>query len=152
MKKLVGLSLVVLLGLSLVGCGGSGANSGGSSSSEAAKSASSSEKAAAGFDSEEISDETINSIETYEDYLNKYHKIVDIFLVEYEAVFKKAGMDTDGTFASMKETYNQQLEEQKEQYASFGAEALTHKETFVQSLTQFRDNAKEALENVDAAS
>lgn len=153
MKKLIGLCLVVFFGLSLVGCGDSGSSSGNPSSSEAAESSSaSSQKTAAGFDSEDISDEAINSIETYEDYLDKYYKILDIFLTEHQAVFKDAGMDTDATFDTLRDVYNQDYEQQKEEYASRGNETLgSSKESFISTLTRFRDNAEEALNKAKAA-
>lgn len=149
MKKLIGFSLAVLLGLTLVGCGDSGSSS--DNSSSAAESSSSSSQKASGFDSEEISDDAINSVETYEDFLNMYQKILDVFFIEFEAAYKDAGLDTDDTFTAMKDQYNQQFEQQKEQYGSLGDQALPEKETYTNTLITFRDTVEEAVNGVKEA-
>ena len=57
------------------------------------------------FEPQDVSDETIKSIKTYDDYLVMNQMIIDDYLTNYEAAIKGTVLWSEKTFADMKKTY-----------------------------------------------
>jgi hypothetical protein len=158
--KVLGAALIAtLLIVGLVGCG-SGAStsnseqpSSGSGASEtdvpaATEPAASEAAESSTFSPVDVSDATIESIQTYDDYLAMFQKIVDDYLVNYEAAIKDTVLYDEQTFAEMREQYNEAFEKQKEEYDSLGNAPLVGKSTLVKYLKDYRDSLKEMTDSV----
>jgi len=77
-----------------------------------------------------------------------FQKIVDDYLVNYEAAIKDTVLYDEQTFAEMREQYNEAFEKQKEEYDSLGNAPLVGKSTLVRYLKDYRDSLKEMTDSV----
>ncbi|MDR0951301.1 MAG: hypothetical protein LBM18_00030 [Oscillospiraceae bacterium] len=100
------------------------------------------------FSPQDVSDETIKSIETYNDYLAMFQKIVDDYLTNYEDAIKGTILYDEATFANMKIQYADAVEQQKEIYGILGNAPIIGKDELVEYLIDFRDNLKESTDTL----
>lgn len=117
-----------------------------SSTKEETKASEKSESTA--FKPTDVSDETIKSIKTYEDYLAMYQAIINNFLSEYEAAVKDTVLYDQASFEEQKKQYDQALESQKKQYSSYGNKKLAGKDTLVDFLISYRDSLTEMTKSM----
>lgn len=102
------------------------------------------------FDPQDVSDQTIESIKTYEDYITMYDKIIQDYFDQMETVYKEKGIEDNGTFEESKKSVSQQLEEQKKQYGPLKNSPIQGKEQIIQFLKDYRDSLKELVDQVAA--
>lgn len=117
-----------------------------SSSKEETKESEKNESAA--FQPTDVSDETIKSIKTYEDYLTMYQSIINNYLADYENAIKDTVLYDQATFAEQKKQYEQSFESQKKEYGNYGNKKLVGKDTLVEFLISYRDSLAETTNNL----
>jgi hypothetical protein len=100
------------------------------------------------FNPKDVSDATIKSIVTYNDYLTMYGLIIDDYLDNYQSLFKGTILYDQATFNDMKKQYASALEEQKEQYGAMGNSPIVGKDTLVDFLITYRDTLNEYVESM----
>lgn len=100
------------------------------------------------FSPQDVSDATIESIQTYNDYLVMYQMIIEDYFSNYEAVVKDTILYDADSFAEMKKTYEDSFEQQKDMYGSMGDMKIIGKETLVEFLINYRDSLKEFTDNL----
>lgn len=100
------------------------------------------------FQPTDVSDETIKSIKTYEDYLTMYQAIINNYLADYEYVIKDTVLYDQTTFEEQKKQYEQSFESQKKQYAEYGNKKLIGKDSLVEFLVSYRDSLAETTNNL----
>jgi hypothetical protein len=100
------------------------------------------------FNPQDVSDETIASISTYDDYLLMYQMIIEDYFVQYEAAIKDTVLYSEETFAGLKKGYYDAFEQQKEAYGQIGKMKIVGKDTLVDFLISYRDSLKEAVESI----
>ena len=101
------------------------------------------------FEPQDVSDETIKSIKTYEDYLVMYQKIIENYFADYEAIVKDTVLYDEEIFAQMKAGYDEGFESQKEMYGSMGNARLVGKKSLVEFLISYRDGLKEYTDSIE---
>ena len=87
------------------------------------------------FDPQDVSDETIESIQTYGDYLVMYQKIIDDYLVNYENVFKNTVIYDEATFQEMRDQMEEAFKEQEKEYGAMRNAPIVGKDELVDYLT-----------------
>jgi hypothetical protein len=100
------------------------------------------------FNPKDVSDSSIKSIVTYNDYLTMYGMIIDDYLDNYQSLFKGTMLYDQSTFDSMKEQYASALEVQKAQYGAMGDSPIVGKDTLVEFLITYRDSLNEYVESM----
>lgn len=100
------------------------------------------------FVPKDVSDETIKSIQTYNDYLAMYRAILEDYLANYEAAVKGTILYDKEAFADMKKEYDDSFEQQKDAYGDMGESRLISKDTLVDFLINHRDRLKEYTDRV----
>lgn len=103
------------------------------------------------FDPQDTSDQTIESIKTYEDYLIMYEKIIQDYFDQCEAVYKEKGLGDDASFEEQKKSLTQSMEDQKKQYGALKNSPIQGKEHIVQFLKEYRDSLKELVDQLAAS-
>ena len=101
------------------------------------------------FSPQDVSDATINSIQTYDDYLLMYKKITEDYIANYEAVVKDTLLYSEEAFATMKQQYDAAFESQKTMYGSMGNTDLIGKDELVEFLISYRDGLKEVTDAME---
>jgi hypothetical protein len=164
-KRILALALASALVLALTACGGG--NSGNSETSNppatsdnnnsgtsqgaggsTAGSATGVETPSRAFSPQDVSDATIQSIETYDDYLAMYEKISLDYLTQYEDIIKNSVLDDEGAIAEAKASCEAAFEEQEGVFGAMGNMPLTDKDEIVKTLIDYRDSLKQALESI----
>ncbi|KXT88324.1 hypothetical protein [Streptococcus oralis] len=163
MKKIYRLGLLCLSVSTLVACGSVSKKTTTSSSEEQTEvSASSYEKkgilskakeklGSSDFNPQDVSDTTIESIRTYEDYLTMYEKIIDNYYTEADEAFKGTALEDSTAIQELKDSTKQEMEEQKKQYGPLKKAPIQGKEEIVQVLKDYRDNLHEQVEQWKAS-
>lgn len=106
--------------------------------------------AATPFAPADVSDETIKTINTYDDYLVMCQKIIDDYIDNYEVAVKDTVLYDEKTFEDMKKKYADEFAAQKDQYSSFGDTALGGaKDTMVDYLITYRDTLKTYTDSIE---
>jgi hypothetical protein len=101
------------------------------------------------FSPQDVSDETISSIKTYNDYLTMYQAITEDYLVNYEAAIAGTALSSDAAFQAMRDGYNESFEAQKATYGKLGdAPLIGVKDELVESLISYRDTLKEMTDGI----
>ncbi|MEI5992869.1 hypothetical protein [Candidatus Enterococcus mansonii] len=100
------------------------------------------------FKPTDVSDDTIKSIKTYEDYLNMYQAIISNYLADYENAIKDTVLYDQAAFEEQKKQYEKSLEEQKKQYGDYGNKKLIGKDSLVEFLISYRDSLSETTNNL----
>jgi hypothetical protein len=105
------------------------------------------------FSRKDVSDEAIQSITTYNDYLDMYWLITEDFIANYEANVKDTVLYDKETFEKMKTSYKEAFEEQKKQYSPIGNTEIIGKDSIgkismVEYLMNYRDSLKAIIDNL----
>lgn len=103
------------------------------------------------FDPQDVSDETIESIETYGDYLIMYKMILEDYYANYEEAVKGTVLYDEATFQQMKDEMNKQFEMQEEEYGDLKDKKIVGKDSVVQFLKDYRDSLQEMVDNYKEA-
>ena len=162
-KKVCRLALLCLSVSTLVACSSlSEKTSSSSSENQTEASSSSSEKkgifskakekfSSNDFNPQDVSDTTIESIKTYEDYLTMFQKIVDNYYTEADQAFKGTALEDSASIQELKDSTKKEIEEQKKQYGPLKKAPIQGKEEIIQFLKDYRDNLHEQVEQWKAS-
>ena len=162
-KKVCRLALLCLSVSTLVACSSlSEKTSSSSSDNQTEASSNSSEKkglfakakdkfSSSDFNPQDVSDETIESIQTYEDYLTMYEKIVDNYYTEADEAFKGTALEDSASIQELKDATKKEMEEQKKQYGPLKKAPIQGKEEVIKTLKDYRDNLHEQVEQWKAS-
>ncbi len=157
-KKVCRLALLCLSVSTLVACSSlSEKTSSSSSDNQTEASSNSSEKkglfakakdkfSSSDFNPQDVSDETIESIQTYEDYLTMYEKIVDNYYTEADEAFKGTALEDSASIQELKDSTKKEMEEQKKQYGLLKKAPIQGKEEIIKFLKEYRDTLHEQVE------
>ena len=99
------------------------------------------------FDPKDVSDATIKSMSTYEDYLMMYWIIDDDHFAQYEAVIKDTDLYDEESFEEFKKSHDEVYERQNATYDHMRKTPIHGKTELVDYLIGYRDMLKA---NVDA--
>ena len=94
------------------------------------------------FNPQDVSDATIESIKTYEDYLIMNEKIIDNYYTEADEAFK-------GTV--LEDSTKKEMEDLKKQYGPLKKAPIQGKEEVIKTLKDYRDNLHEQVEQWKAS-
>ena len=162
-KKVCRLALLCLSVSTLVACSSlSEKTSSSSSENQTEASSSSSEKkgifskakekfSSNDFNPQDVSDTTIESIKTYEDYLTMFQKIVDNYYTEDDKAFKGTALEDSDSIQELKDSTKKEIEEQKKQYGPLKKAPIQGKEEIIQFLKDYRDNLHQQVEQWKAS-
>lgn len=162
-KKVCRLALLCLSVSTLVACSSLYEKTSGSSSeNQTEASSSSSEKkglfakakeklSSSEFNPQDVSDTTIESIKTYEDYLTMFQKIVDNYYTEADQAFKGTALEDSASIQELKDSTKKEIEEQKKQYGPLKKAPIQGKEEIIQFLKDYRDNLHQQVEQWKAS-
>ena len=162
-KKVCRLALLCLSVSTLVACSSlSEKTSSSSSENQTEASSSSSEKkgifakakekfSSNDFNPQDVSDTTIESIKTYEDYLTMFQKIVDNYYTEADQAFKGTALEDSASIQELKDSTKKEIEEQKKQYGPLKKAPIQGKEEIIQFLKDYRDNLHQQVEQWKAS-
>ena len=162
-KKVCRLALLCLFVSTLVACSSlSEKTSSSSSDNQTEASSNSSEKkglfakakdklGSSDFNPQDVSDETIESIQTYEDYLTMYEKIVDNYYTEADEAFKGTALEDSASIQELKDSTKKEMEEQKKQYGPLKKAPIQGKEEIIKFLKEYRDSLHEQVEQWKAS-
>ena len=103
------------------------------------------------FNPQDVSDETIESIKTYEDYLTMYEKIVNNYYTEADEAFKGTALEDSASIQELKDSTKKEMEEQKKQYGPLKKAPIQGKEEVIKTLKDYRDNLHEQVEQWKAS-
>lgn len=98
--------------------------------------------------SEPVSDSEIESIKTYNDYLDVYGRIVNNYLDNYKAKMDEYGLADEATYAEMKKGVEEGVQQQKEAYGSIGNKKVVGKSDLVKFLKEYRDELQAFVDTV----
>lgn len=162
-KKVCRLALLCLSVSTLVACSSlSEKTSSSSSDNQTEASSNSSEKkglfakakdklGSSDFNPQDVSDETIESIQTYEDYLTMYEKIVNNYYTEADEAFKGTALEDSASIQELKDSTKKEMEEQKKQYGPLKKAPIQGKEEIIQFLKEYRDSLHDQVEQWKAS-
>lgn len=112
-KKFIGIG-VALLSLSLlVACGTQSSKNTSTSNDEKTVATSNSSKETITFDTPVVTDDAIESIRTYADYIDLYKNIFDDYFTKAEEGFKGTAMENNDSFTKLKESTQKLFDAQK---------------------------------------
>ena len=100
------------------------------------------------FNPQDVSDQTIQSIQTYDDYLKMYYKIIENYFSDYEAVVKGTVLYDETTFQKMKESIEQAYDSQVNQYDAIRNKKIIGKDKLVKYLIEYRDSLQETIDTL----
>ena len=103
------------------------------------------------FNPQDVSDTTIESIKTYEDYLTMYEKIVDNYYTEADEAFKGTALEDSASIQELKDSTKKEMEEQKKQYGPLKKAPIQGKEEIINFLKEYRDSLHEQVEQWKAS-
>ena len=162
-KKVCRLALLCLSVSTLVACSSlSEKTSSSSSENQAEASSSSSEKkglfakakeklSSSDFNPQDVSDTTIESIKTYEDYLIMNEKIIDNYYTEADEAFKGTVLEDSAAIQELKDSTKKEMEDLKKQYGPLKKAPIQGKEEVIKTLKDYRDNLHEQVEQCKAS-
>ena len=101
------------------------------------------------FDPQDVSDETIESIETYGDYLIMYEMIIDDYYSNLEDTLKGTILYDEATFKQMRDELDEEFAKQEEEYGEMKDMKIVGKESLVQFLKDYRDSLQEVVNTYD---
>jgi hypothetical protein len=157
-KKVCRLALLCLSVSTLVACSSLYEKTSSSSSeNQTEASSSSSEKkglftkakeklSSSDFNPQDVSDTTIESIKTYEDYLIMNEKIIDNYYTEADEAFKGTALEDSAAIQELKDNTKKEMEELKKQYGPLKKAPIQGKEEVIKTLKDYRDNLHEQVE------
>ena len=162
-KKVCRLALLCLSVSTLVACSSlSEKTSSSSSENQTEASSSSSEKkglfakakeklSSSDFKPQDVSDTTIESIKTYEDYLIMNEKIIDNYYTEADEAFKGTVLEDSAAIQELKDSTKKEMEDLKKQYVPLKKAPIQGKEEVIKTLKDYRDNLHEQVEQWKAS-
>ena len=162
-KKVCRLALLCLSVSTLVACSSlSEKTSSSSSENQTEASSSSSEKkglfakakeklSSSAFNPQDVSDTTIESIKTYEDYLIMNEKIIDNYYTEADEAFKGTVLEDSAAIQELKDSTKKEMEDLKKQYGPLKKAPIQGKEEVIKTLKDYRDNLHEQVEQWKAS-
>ncbi|KEQ48581.1 hypothetical protein [Streptococcus mitis] len=162
-KKVCRLALLCLSVSTLVACSSlSEKTSSSSSENQTEASSSSSEKKglfakakeklnSSDFNPQDVSDATIESIKTYEDYLIMNEKIIDNYYTEADEAFKGTVLEDSAAIQELKDSTKKEMEDLKKQYGPLKKAPIQGKEEVIKTLKDYRDNLHEQVEQWKAS-
>ena len=162
-KKVCRLALLCLSVSTLVACSSlSEKTSSSSSENQTEASSSSSEKkgllatakeklSSGDFNPQDVSDATIESIKTYEDYLIMNEKIIDNYYTEADEAFKGTVLEDSAAIQEQKDSTKKEMEDLKKQYGPLKKAPIQGKEEVIKTLKDYRDNLHEQVEQWKAS-
>ena len=162
-KKVCRLALLCLSVSTLVACSSlSEKTSSSSSENQTEASSSSSEKkgllakakeklSSSDFNPQDVSDTTIESIKTYEDYLIMNEKIIDNYYTEADEAFKGTVLEDSAAIQELKDSTTKEMEDLKKQYGPLKKAPIQGKEEVIKTLKDYRDNLHEQVEQWKAS-
>ena len=162
-KKVCRLALLCLSVSTLVACSSlSEKTSSSSSENQTEASSSSSEKkglfakakeklSSSDFNPQDVSDTTIESIKTYEDYLIMNEKIIDNYYTEADEAFKGTVLEYSVAIQEQKDSTKKEMEDLKKQYGPLKKAPIQGKEEVIKALKDYRDNLHEQVEQWKAS-
>ena len=103
------------------------------------------------FNPQDVSDTTIESIKTYEDYLTMFQKIVDNYYTEADQAFKGTALEDSASIQELKDSTKKEIEEQKKQYGPLKTAPIQGQEEIIQFLKDYRDNLHQQVEQWKAS-
>ena len=157
-KKVCRLALLCLSVSTLVACSSLYEKTSSSSSeNQTEASSSSSEKkglfakakeklSSSDFNPQDVSDTTIESIKTYEDYLIMNEKIIDNYYTEADEAFKGTVLEDSAAIQELKDSTKKEMEDLKKQYGPLKKAPIQGKEEVIKTLKDYRDNLHEQVE------
>lgn len=162
-KKVCRLALLCVSVSTLVACSSlSEKTSSSSSENQTEASSSSSEKkglfdkakeklSSSDFNPQDVSDATIESIKTYEDYLIMNEKIIDNYYTEADEAFKGTVLEDSAAIQELKDSTKKEMEDLKKQYGPLKKAPIQGKEEVIKTLKDYRDNLHEQVEQWKAS-
>ena len=162
-KKVCRLALLCLSVSTLVACSSlSEKTSSSSSENQTEASSSSSEKkglfakakeklSSSDFNPQDVSDATIESIKTYEDYLIMNEKIIDNYYTEADEAFKGTVLEDSAAIQELKDSTKKEMEDLQKQYGPLKKAPIQGKEEVIKTLKDYRDNLHEQVEQWKAS-
>ena len=162
-KKVCRLALLCLSVSTLVACSSlSEKTSSSSSENQTEASSSSSEKkgllakakeklSSSDFNPQDVSDTTIESIKTYEDYLIMNEKIIDNYYTEADEAFKGTVLEDSAAIQELKDSTKKEMEDLKKQYGPLKKAPIQGREEVIKTLKDYRDNLHEQVEQWKAS-
>ena len=162
-KKVCRLALLCLSVSTLVACSSLSEKTGSSSSENQTEASSSSsekkgllaktkEKLSSGdFNPQDVSDATIESIKTYEDYLIMNEKIIDNYYTEADEAFKGTVLEDSAAIQELKDSTKKEIKNKKKQYGPLKKAPIQGKEEVIKTLKDYRDNLHEQVEQWKAS-
>lgn len=162
-KKVCRLALLCLSVSTLVACSSlSEKTSSSSSENQIEASSNSSEKkglfakakeklSSSDFNPQDVSNTTIESIKTYEDYLIMNEKIIDNYYTEADEAFKGTVLEDSAAIQELKDSTKKEMEDLKKQYGPLKKAPIQGKEEVIKTLKDYRDNLHEQVEQWKAS-
>ena len=162
-KKVCRLALLYLSVSTLVACSSlSEKTSSSSSENQTEASSSSSEKkglfakakeklSSSDFNPQDVSDTTIESIKTYEDYLIMNEKIIDNYYTEADEAFKGTVLEDSAAIQELKDSTKKRDGRSEKQYGPLKKAPIQGKEEVIKTLKDYRDNLHEQVEQWKAS-
>lgn len=149
-KKFIGLGVVVLSVSLLAACGAQNSKTTSTSSDEKTVATSNSSKETITFDTQVVTDDAIESMRTYADYIDLYKKIFDDYFTKAEESFKGTAMENNESFTKLKESTQKLFDAQKKIYDLLGSTEIKEddKSKLSQQLKDFRDNLQKQLKTL----
>lgn len=149
-KKFIGLGIVLLSVSLLVACGARNSKTTSTSNDEKTVATSNSSKEANTFDTPVVTDDAIESMRTYADYIDLYKKIFDDYFTKAEESFKGTAMENNESFTKLKESTQKLFDAQKKIYDLLGSTEIKEddKSKLSQQLKDFRDNLQKQLKTL----
>lgn len=103
------------------------------------------------FNPQDVSDATIESIKTYEDYLIMNEKIIDNYYTEADEAFKGTVLEDSAAVQEQKDSTKKEMEDLKKQYGPLKKAPIQGKEEVIKALKDYRDNLHEQVEQWKAS-
>ncbi|MGO4937488.1 hypothetical protein ACTQ54_07675 [Fundicoccus sp. Sow4_H7] len=97
------------------------------------------------FRPKDVSDETINSIVSYNDYIIMYVVIIEDYYNKYLELFEDTGLFSQEDIEKMKEELKSEIEIVKNQYGVMGHMPIQGKEMIVEMLISYRDGLNDYI-------
>lgn len=103
------------------------------------------------FELKDLSDETIQSIQTYEDYFEMYWAIIQDYFANYEAAIEGTVLHDGELYETMRNSAIEAYEAQKETYGTMGKSRILGKESMVEFLITYRDDLRAYTDSIAEA-
>ena len=103
------------------------------------------------FEPQDVSDQTIESIQTYEVYLKMYYKIIEDYFAQYEDALRDTVLFNEETFQQVKDTQIESYNQQKTQFESIKNKRIIGREDLIKYLKGLRDNLKKYVDDLKAS-